>query len=675
MANTSADTFYVTTPIYYVNSHPHLGHLYTTLVADTLTRFNRQLGKKAFFLTGTDEHGVNIERAAEKAGIPVQAHVDSYAQEFQAMVADFGLEPSRFIRTTDPAHEAGVAALFNTLKDAGHIYKGSYKGIYCGNCNQFYTETEAKDVDGTPTCPVHDLALDIIEEESYFFRLSAFQDKLLAYYEANPEFIQPQSRMNEMKAFVSSGLQDLSISRVSVKWGIPVPGDPEHTLYVWLDALSNYITALGYGNDTYNGLDDYWPANLQLVGKDILRFHTVFWPAFLMGAGLPLPKAVFAHGMWLSEGRKMSKTLGNVIDLKDLKANFSLDAIRYFCLREMAFGGDADFNYPALIGRINGDLAGGIGNLASRSLTLVRSAGGMLGTRPATLPEGAELVEETAARVKAGFLGHMADLNFHRALETAWELIGATDRFIAETKPWALIKDPAQADALAGVFWVAAESLRHLAVLLAPIMPESMQGLWSQLGLKGEVATVNPESLTWGEGPAREIGEVQGLFPRLNQGKLMATLGGGSGKLKGEGKKAKNKKKKAKEPPTPTAPAEGYEPGEGADAILDYGTFLKTDIRVGLVLDAEPHPKADRLIKLMVDVGEPSPRQICAGLAPHYGPEDLKGARVLVVANLAPRKLRGLVSQGMILAASEGEDGQPFIVEAPAGVPPGGRVR
>ena len=363
------ETFYVTTPIYYVNARPHLGHVYTTLVADSLAMFKRQRGIDTFFLTGTDEHGISIERAAAARGIPVKQHVDEIVDEFKAAFAKFNIKFDRWIRTTDDFHEAAVQQLWRMLEERGHIYKGHYEGWFCGYCNEF------KDVEQNveqPLCPEHDRPLDRVAEESYFFRLSSFQDRLLELYDSRPDFVQPDARRNEVRSFVAGGLKDLSISRASVKWGIPVPNDPKHTVYVWLDALSNYITALGWGNERYKDFERYWPA-LHLVGKDILRFHTVYWPAFLMGAGIELPKQVFAHGMWLSGGRKMSKTLGNTVDLPVLHAHFTPDMIRYFVLREMSFGQDGDFTYEALIDRVNADLADGLGNLASRTLTMIKN--------------------------------------------------------------------------------------------------------------------------------------------------------------------------------------------------------------------------------------------------------------------------------------------------------------
>ena len=445
-------TFYVTTPIYYVNSHPHLGHLYTTIIADTVARFKRQRGYDVFFLTGTDEHGINIERAAENTGLPVKQHVDNIVNEFQTAFADYNFSNNHWIRTTDDYHKQGVAELWRRVRENGFIYKGSYDGWYCGSCNEFYNESEAvKNEAGVLVCPTHTVtALDFItKEESYFFKLSAFQDKLLEYYEQNPNFIRPEARRNEVISFVSSGLKDLSVSRTSVKWGIPVPEEPEHTIYVWFDAVANYITAIGYGNEARGGeaeFNKYWPANLQLVGKDILRFHTVYWPAFLLAAGIEPAHTCFAHGMWLSGGRKMSKTLGNVIDLAVLAKHFQTDAVRYFALREMAFGQDGDFTYEALIDRITADLASGLGNLSSRTLTMIRNyCDGKIPVAP--LSQNAEL-DARAAEVKSAFASaqeqfdkEFDEYNFSRGLEAVWQAIAVVDKFISDAKPWDIAKD------------------------------------------------------------------------------------------------------------------------------------------------------------------------------------------------------------------------------------------
>ena len=490
--------FYVTTPIYYVNSYPHLGHVYTTIIADTVARYKRQRGNEVFFLTGTDEHGINIERAAENAGVPVKQHVDRIVDSFKTAFAPFQFTNRHWVRTTDKYHEEGVRKLWQKAKDNGWIYKGKYEGWYCGNCNEFYQEAEAVKGEGdTLLCPTHERPLDLLSEESYFFKLSAFQDKLIAHYEANPHFIRPETRRNEVLSFVRGGLNDLAVSRVSVKWGIPVPDDPEHTMYVWFDALSNYITAIGYGNNQFGGeehFNKFWPADLQLVGKDILRFHTVYWPAFLMAAGLPLPKTVYSHGMWLSGGRKMSKTLGNVIDLAVLHKHFTPEVVRYFVLREMVFGQDGDFTYEALLDRVNADLASGLGNLAARTLTMVRNF--CEGVIPAAGKASDELttqaaeVRDAVAQAVTAFDREFDEYNFSRAIEAVSNARFRVDKFISDAKPWDLAKDPAKRGELELVLHTASESLRFFAALLAPVLPNATQAIWQQLGESGEVDAI-----------------------------------------------------------------------------------------------------------------------------------------------------------------------------------------
>ncbi len=522
--------FYVTTPIYYVNSYPHLGHLYTTLVADTIARYKRQRGFEVFFLTGTDEHGVNIERAANQAALPIKEHVDRIVDAFKNAFAPYHITNDHWVRTTDDYHKKSVATFWQKIMDAGYFYKGKYEGWYCSNCNNFYAESEAKTgADGILICPSHDRPLDRVKEESYFFKLSAFQERLLEHYEKYPDFIRPEARRNEVMSFVKGGLEDISLSRVSVKWGIQVPGDPAHTIYVWFDALANYITAIGYANDHLGGEEHYrkfWPADVHLVGKDILRFHSVYWPAFLMAAGIELPKTVFSHGMWLSGGRKMSKTLGNVVDLGILQKYFQTDSVRYFCLREMVFGQDGDFTYEALVERVNGDLASGLGNLASRTLTMVRNyrdgeipAPGKAG---AALLDQADVVRDAVRQAFVEFDREFDQYNFSRGLEAAWAAIARVDKFISDAKPWDLAKKPDDRHALDLVLHTSTEALRHLSVLLAPALPESTQYIWEQLGESTAVKEVNPTSLTWGDRRAgARIGEIKAIFPRLDKKKIM----------------------------------------------------------------------------------------------------------------------------------------------------------
>ena len=682
--------FYVTTPIYYVNSYPHLGHVYTTIIADTVARYKRQRGHEVFFLTGTDEHGINIERAAEAAGVPVKEHVDRIVDSFKTAFAPFEFTNQHWVRTTDESHKEGVRKLWQQAKANGWIYKGKYEGWYCGNCNEFYQEAEAVKGEGDVLlCPTHERPLELLSEESYFFKLSAFQDKLIEHYEKNPHFIRPETRRNEVLSFVKGGLNDLSVSRVSVKWGIPVPDDPEHTMYVWFDALSNYITAIGYGNEQFGGEEHFkkfWPANLQLVGKDILRFHTVYWPAFLMAAGVELPKTVYSHGMWLSGGRKMSKTLGNVIDLAVLQKHFTPETVRYFVLREMVFGQDGDFTYEALWYRANADLTKGLGNLASRTLTMVRDF--CNGVVPSAGEAGAELTAQ-ASEVRAAIEQAVAtfdrefdEYNFSRALEAVSNARFRVDKFISDTKPWDLAKDPAKHTELELVLHTAVESLRYFAVLLAPVLPNATQAIWQQLGESGEVNRVIPNSLKWGDAAQKQIGEVTAIFPKLDKKKIMEEIK--QEEAASQAARAQETKQEApaeaKAPEVPAAASAATPaatPAEPVPGIAYIGIedFLKVELRVGEIKTAERIPKADKLLRFTIDLGEAAPRQILAGIAQYYEPEKLIGRKVIIVANLAPRKLRGLESQGMILAASIGEEGRPILAGFLEEVPNGAKLK
>jgi methionyl-tRNA synthetase len=668
--------FYVTTPIYYVNSLPHLGHLYSTLVADTLARYKRQCGYETFFLTGTDEHGQNIERIARDRGIPPKVHCDAMAEEFRRMMRDFGLHPTYFIRTSDEYHQQGAQQLWRRVRDAGYIYKGEYDGWFCPACAEFKEEEEP----GTPPwCELHNRAAERVSEESYFFALSAFQEKLLDFYRKNPRFVQPDARANEVVSFVRRGLKDLSISRVSVRWGVPVPDDPRHTMYVWFDALSNYITALGFGNDgrhldswkqsqrgaplSGDALETFWPADVHIVGKDILRFHAVYWPAFLMAAGLEPPRMVYAHGMWLSGGRKMSKTLGNTIDLAVLKRFFPLDGVRYFCLREMVFGEDADFTYEALIDRINADLADGLGNLASRTLTMVRSfcTGVIPRAEEATFEEGEREIRSAAELTIRSFVNEFDHYRFSRALEAAWGFIARVDKYLSETKPWELARSPAARRRLEGVLATAVRALRILAVLLRPVLPDATVGLWGQLGLSGDPAEINPQTLRF-DAPlgGLRVGEITPLFPRINKEKTMAHI---------ENEKACESRAAS------SIPASGTAEPSAAPPLITMEDFARVDLRAGTVVFAERIEKTEKLLRLLVDVGETEPRQVIAGIAPYYTPDQLIGRRVILVANLQPRKMRGVESRGMVLAAVVGPEERPVLAGFLEDVPNGAKLR
>ena len=693
-------TFYVTTPIYYANSLPHLGHLYTMIVADTIARQKRQQGIETFFLTGTDEHGINIERAAQRNNRTPKEQADYVVSYFEKMTAAFGLDTAHggydiFMRTTNAFHYEGVSELWRrvaqaqTPKGREALYKGHYEGWFCAPCASYKTEDEyqkSANPEESPTCLIHETKLDRVSEESYFFRLSDYDEALLELYKSRPEFVRPEARRNEVTSFVAGGLQDLSVSRLksSVSWGIPVPDDPNHTMYVWFDALTNYITAVGFGNQQQEqavGFEKFWPA-LHIVGKDILRFHAVYWPAFLLAAGVPQPRAIVAHGMWVDpNGRKMSKTLGNTIELDVLNKFFTIDAIRYFCLREMVFGQDGRFGYENLIDRTNSDLASGLGNLCSRTLTMIqRYCDGRV--PPGAIPDESRLavkragVETDDAAIR-NFLTHARDefvryfdeLAFSRALEEVWGIVARIDKMISDAKPWNLAKDANQSQTLNAVLYRAAETLRWLAVMLYPFMPGSSREIYLQLGLPDDVGKIDPRTLNWGDlSEGAQIGEVKPIFPRIEKAKTMSEI---------------KEQAAAGEPaPAPTPPAESSgQHATEADAVPGVATYIeitdfaKVDLRVGEVKTAERIPKADKLLLLSVDIGEEKPRQILAGIAQYYEPESMIGRKIVIVANLQPRKLRGYESQGMLLAASVGEAGKPVIATFAEDVPNGARLK
>lgn len=675
-------TFYITTPIYYANSLPHLGHLYTTIVADVIHRYKQQRGFDVYFLTGTDEHGINIQRAAEKNGRTPKEQVDLISGELKRMFADFGLDPAHggydiFMRTSEPFHYEGAQHLWReiaknkTPKGNDAIYKGHYEGWFCAPCAAFKLEDEYYTPDGSdvPFCLIHERALDKVSEESYFFRLSDYDSFLIDLIEGDQGLVRPEARRNEVLSFVRGGLQDLSISREkkSVSWGVPVPDDENHVMYVWLDALSNYITALGYGNDR-DGFERFWPA-VHIVGKDILRFHTVYWFSFLQAAGLPLPAGVFAHGMWLdADGRKMGKTLGNVIEVDVLHEHFQVDALRYFVLRDMVFGQDGKFGYENLIDRVTADLSKGLGNLTARTLSMIsKYRDGLIpegkiaeenyihARRAGLDPDGGEIVS-VLEHARDEFLRRFDNFEFSQALESLWSVIARIDKMISDAKPWVLIKDEQQAETLNAVLYRAAETLRWLAVMLHPVMPDATTKIYRQLGLQDELISVDPASLAWGGlVPGTAIGESESVFPQIDKTSVMNKIrdSGQESVVGGQGTHdalSKNETKSAAE--TDHGPP-------ATDHYISIDDFLKVELRVGEIKVAERVPKADKLLRFEVDLGEAQPRQILAGLAEYYDPEKLIGRKVVVVANLKPRKMRGLESQGMICAASLEDDSGP----------------
>ncbi len=711
--------FYITTPIYYANSLPHLGHLYTTTIADVAAKHKKQRGFDVYFLTGTDEHGINIQRVAKEKNRTPKEQVDFVSDQYKKMFADFGLtDYDIFMRTTEPFHYEAVQNLWReiaknkTPKGNDNIYKGFYEAWFCPNCAEFKTETEyeLRDDEDVPRCLIHERPLDKVSEESYFFRLSDYDEFLIEKIENDANLVQPETRRNEVLSFIKSGLQDLSISREkkSVSWGIPVPGDENHVMYVWLDALSNYITAIGYGNEERKniGFEKYWQNVTHLVGKDILRFHTVYWFSFLKAANLELPKTVYAHGMWLdADGRKMGKTLGNAIDLETLKTHFQTDAIRYFVLREMVFGQDGKFGYENLIDRANADLASGLGNLSSRTLSMItkyrngeipsgkiQEPNYLLAKRAGINADEQELVS-VLDNARNEFIRRFDNYEFSQALETIWQVIARIDKMISDAKPWELIKDEKNDEILNAVLYRAVETLRWLCVLLYPVMPESAEKIYSQIGLSKDVSKINPKNLKYGELEAgTRIGEIQAVFPRLDKSKILKEINDKI--MENENLKTENEEKNsnadltkgssvapaAVDAANKLAPDEAAKSADEQAAEENYITiddFLKVELRVGEIKVAERIPKADKLLRFEIDLGEEKPRQILAGLAEFYEPESLVGRKVVVVANLKPRKMRGLESQGMICAASleNGEGEKPALATFIENVDIGARLK
>ena len=667
--------FYITTPIYYVNARPHIGHAYTTIACDTIARRQRLLGADTFFLTGTDEHGQKIERAAEAAGKTPQQYADEISAEFRNLWKRMGISNDDYIRTTEERHTKRVQALFRQLRDNGFIYKGTYTGQYCVSDELYVDGAEPGD-----PCPTCGRITETVHEENYFFKLSAFQDKLLELYK-NPEFIRPETRRNEVISFVRSGLRDLSVSRSTFSWGIPVPDDPKHVIYVWLDALANYITAIGYGS-THAGAQDafkkFWPADVQMIGKEIVRFHCVYWPAFLMAAGLAMPKAIVAHGWLLFEESKMSKSRGNIVRTETILDVLGADALRYFLLREVVFGQDGSFSFDALVQRYNSDLANGLGNLASRTLTMINRY--FKGEVPypshaASKTPAEDAIAETARKTIREFGAYFDQFQFSRALETAWGLVAAVDKYIVENEPWSLgeKQDDESRARLATVLYTSAEALRIATALAHPVIPDATAKIWIQMGL-GDIKKLDLTNLAWGQLPlGTKLGEVHPVFPRADKSAIerMQQMEEQQRVPAAEEKPAAEVKLVA-EIPTPVA-AQIVPPAATDGGKITIDDFAKIELRVGVVKVAERVPKADKLLRLEIDIGT-EVRQVLAGIAEAYAPETLVGRKVVIVANLAPRKLRGLESNGMIVAASL-EGGKPVLASFLEDVPAGATLR
>lgn len=632
--------FYLTTPIYYVNDEPHIGHTYTTVVADAVARYRRATGWDVRFLTGTDEHGQKIERAAAKLGITPIALADRVVSRYRELWTRLSISHDDFIRTTEPRHCKGVDRLIERMTAAGDIYLGAYDGMYCPGCEAFYPESQL--VDGK--CPDQGHPVEAVREASYFFRLSNYQEPLLAWIDSHPNAIRPLSRRNEVRAFIASGLRDLSISRTTIHWGVPWPHDPGHVVYVWVDALTNYMSALGFGSEDDPLYERYWPAQVHLVGKDIVRFHAVYWPAFLMSAGLPLPECIFAHGWWLKDESKMSKSLGNIVPPGPLLDAVGPDALRYFLLREMSFGLDSSYSDEQLLDRYNGDLANELGNVTSRVIALCDAGFSGRIPPPSTRPETAELLP-AARTAHAAWRAAFDDYDFSGGLAAVWKLAAELNRFLQTHAPWALAKDPRSAELHAAVMRGAAEALLQIAAMASPAMPGACAEIALRLG-----ATL-PQDLsvfTWGLLPAEARLVKRGpLFPRIDKAGYFQET-------------------RTMTDPTP-ATAKVTE-----DGLLAIDEFLRIDLRVGLVTSATRIEGADKLLKLQLDLGGQT-RQIVAGIAKAYLPEQLVGKRIVVVCNLKPATLRGVLSQGMLLAADL--DGRPIIATFDEDVAPGTRVR
>jgi len=659
--------YYLTTPIYYVNAAPHIGHAYTTIVADLLKRFKRMQGFEAVITTGSDEHGVNVERAAERAGKTPQEFCDVIAAEFARQWKMLGLQIDHFQRTSDPRHERSVNQLFQRCRDNGYIYKGSYTGQYCIFDNLYVNDAKPGD-----PCPDCGRLTETVTEENFFFKLSALQPKLLELYHSQPDFIQPETRRNEVLAFVKSGLTDLSITRTNLKWGIPVDQEAPHVFYVWFDALIAYMTAV---EGEKAGGESLWPADLHLIGKEIIRFHAVYWPAFLMAAGLPLPRRIFAHGWLLFESDKMSKSRGNIVRAEPIQKVMGADALRYFLLREVVFGQDGSFSYDALVGRYNSDLANGLGNLASRTLTMIHQyRGGVVprgerDARTAAMPPevSPDAVSDAATHAIAKVPGDFEAFCFSLGLEKIWSLISTVDRFIVQMAPWKLARstEAAARQQLDDTLYTAAEALRIITALASPVLPESAGRIWAQLGMTQPIERVRIDQLQWGElKPGQQIGAVSPVFPRLDARPAIEQMRALEEKVTAEQAVMMGK--------TAPAPAAAPAPEETAKIAID--DFGRVDLRVGLVLSAERVKGADKLMHMKVDIGEAEPRTIVAGIAEAYRPDELLNRKVVIVANLQPRKLRGIESNGMIVAASV-EGGKPVLAGFHEDIPVGARLK
>lgn len=640
--------FYITTPIYYVNDVPHIGHAYTTIMADVIKRYKKLMGYDVFFLTGTDEHGQKIEQSAIKQGITPQAQADKMVEHFKTLWKTLEIDYDRFIRTTDGYHEEGVKKIFKKVMEKGDIYPGDYEGHYCVSDESFVTEQAQDSGDGNKICPDCGKTTVKVTEKCYFFRLSAYQDKLLKFYQEHPTFVVPKSRMNEVVSFVKMGLRDLSVTRSTVKWGIPMPGEDEQTIYVWFDALTNYITAINY-NEEDETFQKYWPADLHVMAKDILKFHAVYWPAFLMAAELPLPKKELIHGWWLKDEKKMSKSVGNVLDPHILLKFFSPDAIKYFMMREASIGADGNFSHQGFIVRVNTDLANDWGNLVSRTGGMTQKYFKRQFGPDALYGEKENNIKEKYLELEKKVTAFFDEYQFNRGLEKIFEYIGVLNRYIVESQPWELAKSEDKKEELAGILKTLIRAILSINTLLSPVLPETAEKV-------KKIFNHDAPGLGWKDpGEVFQTEKVKQLFPRVEIKDFFADEAEGKKKQEKEEKVTKDKKDNQKE--------------TLAEGLITFDEFKKVEMVVAKVAAAEKVEKADKLLKLTVDTGTDT-RTLAAGIALYYKPEELENKKIIIVKNLAPVKLRGILSQGMILAASDA-GGRPYIPIIPEETPVG----
>jgi methionyl-tRNA synthetase len=665
MPETTKPTFYVTTPIYYVNDIPHVGHAYTTIIADALARFNRLRGREVFFLTGTDEHGQKIERAAAERGVRPVELADKVVGRFKELWQALGISYDGFIRTTDPRHEKGVQKIFQALKEKGDIYKGTYQGWYCVSDENFLADDVPLQPEGDKICPDCGKRAVLVSEDTYFFRLSRYQQPLLDFYAGNPDFVRPAARLNEVVSFVRQGLRDLSITRTTVKWGIPVPDDPGHTIYVWFDALHNYVTAVGYGWDPER-FARFWPATIHLIGKDILRFHAVFWPAFLMASGFDLPKTVYGHGWWLKDEAKMSKSRGNVLDPYQILKTFGADPLRYFLLREIPIGLDGNFSHEGFIHRVNSDLANDLGNLVHRALTMIQGYfNGTIEVGEAET-EADRHVRQTFDALKTKVAELFDHYALNKALEEIWAYVNDVNKYLASNEPWKLAQDETRRPRLARILYQAAAAIRGIAYLVYPVMPESGEKVWRFLGEPKSIKGVSFAEFEFdGLRPAQKIEKHQPLFPRVVLEDFLEEEAPAAVKVG-----AATPTSGAASPGTGTS--KGAAKKEDKVDIISFDEFKKMDLRVGEILKAERVPNTDKLLKIEINLGAET-RTMVAGVANTYAPEEMVGKKLIVICNLKPAVIRGIESQAMLLAAEI--DGKAIIPFFDRDVPAGAKVK